>query len=204
MIIDDNLQWKNHINAICKKISSGIGALKRVRRFICKDTAEKVYSSLIDPYFNYCSPVWDDLGSQLSSKLQKLQNRAARVIAERSYETPSSNLLQELNWSKLNINRKKHKAILMYKTFNENMPHYLQDIFTPRASFYDLRDIAKKLLVPKPRTEYLKRSFGYSRAVLWNSLPPELRSAQTLPIFKGGLEGWLSSVDSQHDNHVNQ
>ena len=85
LIIGDNLQWKNHINAICKKISSGIGALKRVKQFICKDTAEKVYSSLIDPYFNYCSPVWDGLGSQLSSKLQKLQNRAARVIAERSY-----------------------------------------------------------------------------------------------------------------------
>ena len=135
LIIDDNLQWKNHINAICKKISSGIGALKRVRRFICKDTAEKVYSSLIDPYFNYCSPVWDGLGSQLSSKLQKLQNRTARVIAERSYETPSSNLLQELNWHKLNINRKKHKAILMYKTLNGNMPHYLQEIFTQRVSF---------------------------------------------------------------------
>ena len=39
--IDDSLMWKNHINAICKKISSGIGALKRVRQFICKDTAEK-------------------------------------------------------------------------------------------------------------------------------------------------------------------
>ena len=204
LIIDDNLQWKNHINTICKKISSGIGALKRVRRFICKDTAEKVYSSLIDPYFNYCSPVWDGLGSQLSSKLQKLQNRAARVIAERSYETPSSKLLQELNWNKLNINRKKHKAILMYKTLNGNMPHYLQEIFTPRVSFYDLRDMENKLFVPKPRTEYLKRSFGYSGAVLWNSLPPELRSAQALPIFKRGLEGWLSSVDSQHGNHANQ
>ena len=48
--IDDNLKWKNHINAIRKKISSGIGALKRVRRFICKDTAEKIYHSLITQY----------------------------------------------------------------------------------------------------------------------------------------------------------
>ena len=32
--IDDNLMWKNHISAICKKISSGIGALKRMRRFM--------------------------------------------------------------------------------------------------------------------------------------------------------------------------
>ena len=32
--IDEHLTWKNHINNITKKISSGISALKRVRRFI--------------------------------------------------------------------------------------------------------------------------------------------------------------------------
>ena len=31
--IDENLTWKNHVDVICKKISSGIVALKRVRRF---------------------------------------------------------------------------------------------------------------------------------------------------------------------------
>ena len=81
-----------------------------MRRFIRKDTAEKVYNSLIDPYFNYCNPVWDGIGSQLSGKLRKLQNRAARVIAERSYETPSSNFLEELNWHKLHNNRKKNNC----------------------------------------------------------------------------------------------
>ena len=58
--------------------------------------------------------------SQLSRKLQKLQNRAARKIVECSYETPSSILLEELNWHKLHTTRKKHKAILMYKTLNGN------------------------------------------------------------------------------------
>ena len=155
-------------------------------------------------HLNFLDRVWNFSPSYANDAIQKLQNRAARVIAERSYETPSSNLLQELNWHKLNINRKKHKAILIYKTLNGNMPHYLQEIFTPQVSFYDLRNMENKLFVPKPRTEYLKRSFGYCGAVLCNSLPPELRSAQTLPIFKRGLEGWLSSVDSPHGNHVNQ
>ena len=49
-----------------------------------------------------------------------------------------------------------------------------------------LRDMENKLTIPQPRTEYLKRSFGYSGAVLWNSLPTGLRSAQTLRIFKRG------------------
>ena len=31
LIIDENLSWKAHIHKISKKVSSGIGALKRVR-----------------------------------------------------------------------------------------------------------------------------------------------------------------------------
>ena len=92
--------------------------------------------------------------------------RAARLIFERSYETPSSNLLEELKWHKLHTTRRRHKAILMYKTLNGNLPHYLQEIFTPRISYYDLKDIENKLFVPKSRTDYLKPSFGYSGAVL--------------------------------------
>ena len=39
-------------------------------------------------------------------KLQKLQNRATRAIAERSYETSLNNILEELNWQKLHTMRK--------------------------------------------------------------------------------------------------
>ena len=196
LTIDENLTWKNHVDVICKKVSSGIGALKRVRRFMCRETAEKAYRGLLEPYFNYCCPVWDGIGSQSSSKLQKLQNRAARMIAECTYEIYSSSLLEELNWYKLSLNRKKHKAILMYKTINKSVPQYLQDLFSLRSCPYSLRDNENKLFVPKPRTDYLKRSFSYDGAVLWNSLPTQLRSAQSLGVFKRGLNNWLASTDS--------
>jgi hypothetical protein len=41
-----------------------------------------------------------------------------------------------------------------------------------------------KLAIPQPRTNYLKNSFSYSGAVLWNSLPTELRQASSLRKFK--------------------
>ena len=39
-----------------------------------------VYNPLIEPYFDYCCEVWDTLGKGLSKRLQKLQNRATRLI----------------------------------------------------------------------------------------------------------------------------
>ena len=61
LIIDENLTWKTHIHEISKKVSSGIGALKRVRPSVSMHTAIKIYKGLIEPHLDYCSAVWDGL-----------------------------------------------------------------------------------------------------------------------------------------------
>ena len=71
LTIDAQLSWSKHVDEICKKASSAIGALKRVRPFISKDFAVQIYNALILPYFEYCSPVWDCASGYLSDKLQK-------------------------------------------------------------------------------------------------------------------------------------
>jgi len=44
-----------------KKISSGIGALKRGRPFVSMYTAVKIYKGLNEPHFDYCIALWDGL-----------------------------------------------------------------------------------------------------------------------------------------------
>ena len=73
-------------------------------------------------HFDYCSPVWDGLSGCLSDKLQKLQNRAARVITQSPFDMSSNLLLAMLKWEKLSLRRKKQKALIMYKTLNELAP----------------------------------------------------------------------------------
>ena len=73
LTIDAQLSWgKPLVEEICKKVSSAIGALKRMRPFISKETAIQIYDALIMPHFDYCSIVWDCLSGSLSDKLQKL------------------------------------------------------------------------------------------------------------------------------------
>ena len=141
LIIDNRLSWStDHVNELCKKVTSAIGALRRIRPLISQSTAVLVYNSLIQPHFDYCSLVWDGLSDQLSDKLQKLQNRAARVILKANYGTSSSLLLDILKRDNLVIRRKKHKAIMMFKSLNEQTPVYLQNLFHERSTDYDLRN----------------------------------------------------------------
>ena len=69
VFIDDKLTWKNHVDEISKRISSGIGALKRLRPFVSLDTAKKIYDSLIQPHFDYCCTFWDGINNQLNEEL---------------------------------------------------------------------------------------------------------------------------------------
>ena len=196
LTLDENLTLKNHIEVISKKVSSGNGALKRVRGLIDRETAIKVYKGFIEPYFSYCAPVWDGIGVTLSDRLQKLQNRAARVITQSTYDISSRDLLSELQWNSLSINRDKQKAIFIFKTLNGLTPQYLEEMFSSRIGHYTLRDSNKKLFIPKPNTDYLKRSFSYSGASLWNSLPESLRLSPSLTSFKTNLEHLYSNPAS--------
>ena len=96
VIIDEHLSWSNHIGDLSKKISSAIGALKRIRPYISKRTALQIYQALILPHFDDCSSVWGDCRVTLSDKLQKLQNRAARAITRSNYDTSATFLLNLL------------------------------------------------------------------------------------------------------------
>ena len=146
LIIDENLSWKAHIHEISKKVSSGIGALKRVRPFVSMHTAIKIYKGLIEPHFDYCSAVWDGLTQQLS---EKLQNRAIRVITKSSYDTSSRFLLTSLGWDNLLVRRAQQKANLMYKYINNLASGYLCNLFAPRTPNYYFCNAKKKISTPK-------------------------------------------------------
>ena len=196
LTIDAQLSWGKHVEEICKKVSSAIGALKRVRPFISKETAIQIYNALIMPHFDYCSPVWDCLSGYLSDKLQKLQNRAARVITKSPFDASSNHLLSTLSWERLSLRRKKQKALMMYKTMNDLAPEYLQSLFSQRHSAYNLRNSEGRLTLSKPSTNYLKRSFSYSGAMLWNNLPKNLKNAASVEHFRRNIKKVADISDS--------
>ena len=61
--------------------------------------------SLILPHFDYCSAVWGCIGNGLSQKLEKLQNRAARIITGSSWDARSAPILHALKWNSLAYRR---------------------------------------------------------------------------------------------------
>ena len=76
LIIDEALIWEPYIQLLRTKIASAISAIKQAN-FLPKKSLVTLYQSLVKSRLRYCDTVWD--------KLQKLQNRAARVVTKTKY-----------------------------------------------------------------------------------------------------------------------
>ena len=192
--LDDKLSWNRHIDKVAKKVTSGIGAIRKIRDFVDRDTLISIYNALINPHFDYCSEVWDTLGVGLSNRLQKLQNRAARVIMNFGNDISGPEAIKALGWETLETRRAKSKAKTMYKVLNNLAPSSLAELFEQKRNItqYDLRGSSTSLQLPQPKTEKLKKSFSYDGARVWNSLPADVRNSDTLTIFKNGIRAHTS------------
>ena len=110
-------------------------------------------------------------------KFKNSKHRAARVLTSASYDTSTDFLQDKLGWKYLKTQRKIVKGTMVYKALNGLAPNYLAQMFTERSRItnYTLRDTSDKLALPLPRTNYMKNSFSYHKAELWNSLPIEVQ-----------------------------
>lgn len=77
-------------------------------------------------------------------------------------------------WDRVSITRTKQKAVVMFKTLNNQMPPrpppYSQDMLSVRDFYFNMRRSENILHIPKPRPGYLNRSLGYTGAFLWNEV----------------------------------
>ena len=81
-----------------------------------------MYNALVMLYFSYCGAVWGNINKGLADKLQKLQNRAARILTFSNYDVRSSVLLDEVGWESLEYVRLKQLAVTIYKIHNNLSP----------------------------------------------------------------------------------
>ena len=163
-----------------------------MRSFVPHGTLRSIFMSLIQPHFDYCYSVWGCCGKTLASKLQ---NRAALILTYSNYDANADSYPYPKTWIKRDSQLTIHKAVMVYNSLNGLTPEFLSSKFVDRSSVSNcsLRDTEGKLAIPQPHTNYMKNSFSYSRAVLWNSLPIQLRQADSLRAFRAGCERFFSS-----------
>ena len=89
------------VRCLSKKVASVIGAIKRISHYLSPTALHDVYYGLFQSHFDYSSMVWGNSGKTLREKLQRLQNRATRLLTNSNYDADASILLNDLVWQNL-------------------------------------------------------------------------------------------------------
>ena len=189
--IDCSLDWKEHINAAATKVSRAIGFLRHAKSFLPKASLKTLYNGIVEPHFRYCCSVWGYAGSTDINQLHKLQNRAARIITNSSFDTPSRPLIAKLGWKTIEELIGNETKTTVFKSLNDLAPQYLCNLFTKNSacSYRSLWNTETDLRLPKRSSANEQQCFSFQEAKLWNSLPAESQSASSLGGFKKSIQG---------------
>ena len=68
--------------------------------------------------------------------LQKLQNRAARIVAKSSFDAPAMPIIRSLKWPTVDDIIRSEIATTMYKSLNGLLPEYLSNLFRKQSTRY--------------------------------------------------------------------
>ena len=83
VILDSQLNWSNHIFHLSNKISRSIACIRRIKFVLSLKQLTNLYHLLILSYIDYCCRAWGNCTNL--NKIQKLQNRYARLVVNTDY-----------------------------------------------------------------------------------------------------------------------
>jgi hypothetical protein len=116
--ISKDLRWDDHINTITAKTNITLGFLRRNMRG-CKSSARAAaYQELVRPTLEYACSTWDPWNSGNIQQVEKVQGRAARIVARNYHDRhPGSvtQMVQQLQWEPLQVRRANIRLVLLYK-----------------------------------------------------------------------------------------
>ena len=189
VLIDNNLNFDEHVKALCKKASSQLKVLFRFKSMIGAHEKETMYRTFIMSNFNFCPVVWNFCSKSSARKIEKIQERALRYMTGNLTMTYEQ-LLQHTGYKAMHLQRLKCIAIEVFKCVYNLNPTYMNDMFVVKDMPKVLRD-PSILVIPRfNKVMYGRKTFSYYGAHLWNLLPNDFKSVVDFNCFKSLLSKW--------------
>ena len=146
---------------------------------------------------DYCNSLLAGLPLSLISKLQRVQNCAARFVVRASPNVHTTPILAQLHWLPVLARIWYKIAWLCFSYINFSATAYLSDIFHLYSLARPLRSSADTRLLKLPLYEHKTkgdRAFSDFGPSVWNSLPSHIRNAATITTFKSALKTLFFSL----------
>ena len=103
--------------------------ISKTRNMLAFASVKTLYASIMEVHFSYCCPVWGCCGISHINQLQKLQNRAVRIVMNCKFDAPIGPLIQSLGWKIIREIVDEESKLMVYKSIYGLAPQYMRKLF---------------------------------------------------------------------------
>ena len=201
VIIDESLSWGPHVEYVKKTVSSKLGMLNRIRNYVPHSSLLSLFVCLVTPSLDYCCTVWGGRYIYHDTILNKCLKRAARIILQCAFLTPSADMFSKLNWLSFSERVKYRKTTLVFKCVNRMCPMYMTNMFTPLTHIRETRQSTHTVTYKKcqQRLYCLRklRSFNVDNTILSMFYKSCIQSVLTFSFIC-----WFGNVSQKDKNSL--
>ena len=144
---------------------------------------------------DYCNSLFYGLPQYTIQRLQKIQNKAARIVTRSKQDLHITPILFELHWLPLKFRIIFKVSCMIYKAIKSTAPEYLTsliELHQPNRPLRSQKSIQLKRIIPK--TQFSSRAFRFCAPVIWNNLSIDTRNSSCLGTFKTRLKTELFTL----------
>ena len=168
-----------HINKLCSTAFFYLHNIQGIRKYFDQKSVLTLLLAFITSRRDYCNSLLYGLPNTEISKLQRVNNAAARTVTFSSKFSHVTPVLCELHWLPVRFRISFKMLLIVFKSLLGQTPQYISNLISVRnRSAYQMWS-NDGLLLDFPRgkmlTSFGDRSYPVAAPTLWNALPTSLR-----------------------------
>lgn len=183
ILLDENLSFVHHIQAVELKLSRNFGIIKKLKSALPQKTLVLLYNALIKPHLQYCAMIWQSTFKSHLRKLNSIHQRCLILIGKNE-EYLSLGSLHQLSC-----------LTFVFKFLAGELPSAFKRLFRPISDQHNLHTrSSSNLQIPLTPTVRSDFAPNVACAKIWNLIPEELRGRSSLASFKKRVKNHLIAL----------
>ncbi|GFS23555.1 reverse transcriptase-like protein [Elysia marginata] len=125
--MNSDMSMTTRITKTCRSIHFHLRKIGKIRKFLYNDTSKILVHSLILNKLDYCNSLLLGLSIETMNRLQKMQNKATKLVTRAKARDHVQPILRELHWLPVKERICFKVAITVFKCLNGLGPQYLSE-----------------------------------------------------------------------------
>ena len=185
--ISEDMKFQKQLQTCVAKANKLLAMIRTAFTYLTKDIFLQLYKVYVRPILEYGQEIWSPYLHKDIDVLEKVQQRATKLIPELQ-DLPYDDRLHQLRLYSLKARRERGDMITMYKIHHGLIDLDYDALFTRSSSNIHTRQHGHQLQFKRCNSDTRRNTFSQRIIVPWNTLPKSIISSESVESFKRGYD----------------